>query len=89
MSTLADRLRSIVSGAVPRVAPDGRGAEEDAAVPIATYRGLDAASLARAAAVLGGSVSTLPNGATIVVDRFYEAGSQYGRITIGDIADVL
>jgi len=89
MSTLADRLRSIVSGAVPRVAPDARGAEEDAAVPIATYRGLDAASLARAAAVLGGSVSTLPNGATIVVDRFYEAGSQYGRVTIGDIADVL
>jgi len=89
MSTLADRLRGIVSGAVPRVAPDGRGAEEDAAAPIATYRGLDAASLARAAAVLGGSVSTLPNGATIVVDRFYEAGSQYGRVTIGDIADVL
>ena len=31
----------------------------------------------------------MPNGATIVVDRFYEAGSQYGRVTIGDIADVL
>jgi uncharacterized protein len=87
MSSLTDRLRGIVSGAVPRVSPDGRVAAE--ATPAPSYRGLDGASLGRAAAILGGSVATLPSGATIVVDRHYSAAHRYGRSSIGAIADVL
>jgi uncharacterized protein YprB with RNaseH-like and TPR domain len=50
---------------------------------------LNEASLARAAAVLGGSLTTAAAGATIVVDRQYEAHTRHGRVTIGEIADVL
>jgi uncharacterized protein YprB with RNaseH-like and TPR domain len=100
MSTLKDRLRGIVSGAVPRVAsellPPGGAGEEGAsagqrlldAQPVPS-RGLSDAGLARAAEVLGGTVTATAAGAAIVVDRQYAATDRHGSVTIGEIADVL
>jgi uncharacterized protein YprB with RNaseH-like and TPR domain len=45
--------------------------------------------LARAAAVLGGTVTTTSVGAAIVVDRYYAPSDRHGRVAIGEIADVL
>ncbi len=101
MSALTDRLRGIVGGGVPRLAPELRvptNGEVDALEPpgtsderppVARSIEIGDASLARAADVLGGSVSTAATGAVIVVDRFYEAASLHGRTSIGEIADVL
>jgi len=89
MSSLTDRLRGIVGGAVPRVSPDARALDEDGAPGPAASGGLDAPSRARAAAVLGGSLIQSAAGETIVVDRHYEATSRHGRVAIGEIADVL
>jgi hypothetical protein len=51
---------------------------------------LSDATLARAAAVLGGSVvSTAGAGAAIVVDRYYAPSDRHGWVTVGEIADVL
>lgn len=100
MSVLTDRLRGIVGGAVPRLAPELRGpvdpdtgARPDLSAGEGSAGGapfdLDVASLARAAAVLGGSVTTTTAGAVIVVDRGYEASHRYGQTSIGEIACVL
>lgn len=100
MSALTDRLRGIVGGAVPRLAPELRGpADPDtgARPDLAAGEGpaggarfaLDEAGLTRAATVLGGSLATTPAGAVIVVDRGYEASRRYGQTTIGEIASVL
>ena len=101
MSALTDRLRDIVGGGVPRLAPElrvptngevdalARPGTSDEGPPVARSIELGDASLARAADVLGGSVSTAATGAVIVVDRFYEASSLHGRTSIGEIADVL
>jgi uncharacterized protein YprB with RNaseH-like and TPR domain len=97
MSSLTDRLRGIVGGGAPPISPDARGRVEplndgrggDSVTDRSAWRGLDDASLARAAAVLGGSVSASAAGATIVVDRDYPATSRHGTVTIGEIADVL
>jgi uncharacterized protein len=100
MSTLTDRLRGIVGGAVPRVAPElrppGREGEEGTSAgqgsldaPPVPSHGLSDASLGRAAEVLGGTVTTTAAGAAIVVDRQYAAMDRHGSVTIGEIADVL
>ena len=101
MSALTDRLRGIVSAAVPRLAPELRvptDGEADAlwpdrmagaGSPGSPSHGMDDAGLARAAAVLGGSVTTMAAGAVIVVDRFYDATSLHGRTSIGEITNVL
>jgi hypothetical protein len=81
MSTsLSDRLRTIVGGAVPRVA-----VEPCLATP--GLRGsLDAAGISRTAAVLGGAVVTRAEGPVVVVDRHYAVATRHGRVGIGDIA---
>lgn len=94
MASLTDRLRGIVGGAVPRLAPEllrstgepsGAGPEG----PVASMAGLREPVMARAADVLGGSVRACASGAVIVVDRHYGATDRHGRVAIGDITDTL
>jgi hypothetical protein len=64
--SLGDRLRGIIGASVPRVAA---GVPEPAAPRWSANR-LDAAGVASAAGVLGGSVIAGPEGPVIVVDRY-------------------
>lgn len=94
MSTLTDRLRGIVGGAVPRMAPELRGSDSAADTAAEersarTVRGLDQAAMARAAAELGGHVAESGAGATIMVDRHYAPEDRHGRVTIGEIVETL
>lgn len=87
MSSINDRLRSIIQGtrpsAVPVVSPD-------ASSPADRRSGsLDPPARAKAAAVLGGTVLDRSNGAVIAVDREYRAGDIHGRQRIGDLVDTI
>jgi uncharacterized protein YprB with RNaseH-like and TPR domain len=92
VSTLTDRLRGIVGGAVPRLAPELRP-DGSMALPAAALRPVPAAlapgAMSTAAAVLGGSVSASAKGAIILVDRHYAASELHGRVRIGDIVGTL
>lgn len=100
MSTnLQDRLRGIVGGAVPRVAPDAWSPPADAerrdrpglseveGSPGLTHTTTDHAR--NAADVLGGAVLTHDEGPVVVVDRQYAASDRHGRTPVGEIADKL
>ncbi|MEZ5288746.1 MAG: ribonuclease H-like domain-containing protein [Vicinamibacterales bacterium] len=85
MSTLSDRLRGIVGGAIPRVSADVGAAP----APVTPGVRLAESALREAASTLGGRLSPHAFGATVVVERRYEAAERYGRTTIGDIAGVI
>lgn len=89
--SLTDRLRGIVGGAVPRVAPDAWLPESDAerrdGVPAAR---IDSEDYARNAAdALGGAVLMHDHGPVVVVNRQYAASDRHGRTAVGEIADTL
>ncbi len=93
-SSLRDRLRGIVGGAVPRVAPEllePQPATEPwrpaAADPAGDGAPEDRAEAA--AAVLGGTVSLQAEGPVVVVDRHYAASDRHGRTAIGEIVETL
>jgi uncharacterized protein len=77
-----DRLREIVKGrsAVPVV---------EGGTKVPPERTGSIADHARAAIVLGGAVVERAEGAVIVVDREYEAGSLHGHTRIGDVVSVI
>ena len=89
MATL-DRLREIVKGrsSVPVLAPE---LTESAAARIEVDQAIRAKAdhLARAAIVLGGAVVERSEGAVIVVDREYQAGSLHGHTRIGDVVSAI
>ena len=85
--TLSDRLRGIVQGtrpsSVPVLAPDvGVSVGPDRSH--APRSDFGEADYARAAAILGGSVTTRENGTVIVVEREYTADSLHGRLPVSD-----
>jgi hypothetical protein len=96
-STLSDRLRGIVGGTVPRVAPEvgfgtGGGPAERAATRAREARKASAgpgSADRAAAAVLGGTVAERPEGPVVVVERRYAAADRHGRTAIAEIADTL
>jgi uncharacterized protein YprB with RNaseH-like and TPR domain len=77
---LSERLRGIVSGAVPRVAPLAVASRPSA---------VDGTNLYTCANVLGGAVIERPEGAIVVVDRFYAPDRLHGRERIGAMAETL
>lgn len=83
-SSLTDRLRGIVGGAVPRVSPDAWSPEPAPAVPAYTEGHAE-----DAADVLGGVVLARGEGPVVVVDRQYAAADRYGHTGIGEIAETL
>ncbi|MGE0041863.1 MAG: ribonuclease H-like domain-containing protein [Vicinamibacterales bacterium] len=84
-SSLGDRLRQVVGGAVPVVAPDA------AAPPVApaARAALSAERMAGAAAALGGAVRERAEGPIILVDRHYPAGTRHGREPIDEVVAAL
>jgi tetratricopeptide (TPR) repeat protein len=83
-SSLTDRLRGIVGGAVPRVSPDAWSPEPAPVVPAYTEGHAEGA-----ADVLGGAVLPNNEGPVVVVDRHYAAADRHGRTLVGEIADTL
>jgi uncharacterized protein YprB with RNaseH-like and TPR domain len=89
MSSLNDRLRSIIQGSRPSAVPV---VSPDAIVPAVEPRSgsfVPAEATARAASVLGGTVLDRAEGRVIVVDREYRADDLHGRARIGDLVDIL
>ena len=92
---LGDRLRQVISGAVPRVAPLGTdsGSLDDS--PDAGFRSgiRDHHALAdsgpRMADILAGEWVESREGAVLVVDRYYTPDRMHGRARIGDIVETL
>lgn len=77
---LGDRLRQVISGAVPRVALDAAPADLEA-------RGaVDGPHLAT---VLAGEWVETRDGAVLIVDRYYAADRRHGRVRIGDIVEAI
>lgn len=94
--SLAERLRAVVGGAVPRVHPDaGPGPGVPPAQDRASTSAAPPPSAGRigraqaAAAVLGGVVEERNDGACIVVERRYDAAAKHGLVPIGDIVETL
>ncbi len=88
--SLGDRLRQVVRGTVPRVDP---GAVPPPA-PTADLRSILPASRAaldgpRMADVLAGRWVDSPDGAVVVVDRYYAGDRCHGREPIGAIVETL
>ncbi len=77
---LGDRLRQVIAG-VPRVAPPA-----DASLDIP--RGLDCDG-PRLADVLAGKWVQSPEGAVLVVDRYYAPTRLHGRVGIADIVETI
>jgi uncharacterized protein YprB with RNaseH-like and TPR domain len=82
--SLGDRLRQVVTGAVPRVA-DTTSLDAPAPRPHGGTR-LDGF---KAADVLGGQWIESADGAVLVVDRYYAADRFHGREPIGPIVETL
>ncbi len=77
---LGDRLRQVISGAVPRVALDTAPADLE-------VRGaVDGPHLAH---VLAGEWMETRDGAVLIVDRYYAADRRHGRVRIGDIVEAI
>lgn len=89
MATL-DRLRDIVKGrsSVPVLAPEAARSAEARIEVDETIRA-KADHIARAALILGGAVVERSEGAVIVVDREYKAGSLHGHMRIGDVVSTI
>jgi uncharacterized protein YprB with RNaseH-like and TPR domain len=86
---LGDRLRQVISGAVPRVAPPAFGGcadEQPAVQPSIRNLALDGLRLAD---ILAGEWIESRDGAVLVVDRFYTPDRRHGRVRVGDIVQTL
>lgn len=98
-TSLKDRLRGIVGGAVPRVEPDAGAPPAGAELrDIHGMIGVDggpglirtASDHARNAAdALGGVVLAHDEGPVVLVDRQYSASDRHGRTPVGEIVDTL
>lgn len=84
---LGDRLRQVLSGAVPRVVTEADvppcDSADATAAPHVTVDGQ------RLADVLAGQWLESGDGAVLVVDRYYGAERSHGRVRIGDIVATL
>jgi uncharacterized protein len=88
-----DRLREIVKGRAPVPAVEG-GTKLPSPEPPESHdlRGAgssDPATYTRAALILGGAVVERSEGAVIVVDREYKAGTLHGHTRIGDVVSAI
>lgn len=94
MATL-DRLRGIVKGRASIPVVEGgtkappRQPQSDPATCVRGGGSSDPAAYTRAALILGGAVVERAEGAVIVVDREYRAGSMHGHTRIGDAVSVI
>src|SRR5688500_4960363 len=84
--TLGDRLRQVVARTVPRVQPDAAAGEPTALPKLAPCRPMDGLRVANA---LAGQWVDSPDGAVVIVDRYYGAHRCHGRERIGAIVDTL
>jgi uncharacterized protein YprB with RNaseH-like and TPR domain len=88
--SLGDRLRQVVSGAAPRVAPDATSRElrvDERAGPSLRRSGrIDGYGLAD---VLAGQWIESVGGAAVVVERYYAADRTHGRERIGTLVETL
>jgi uncharacterized protein len=82
--SLGERLRQVVGGSIPRLAPDAQRPGPDS-VPVATGR----ADVDQVASVLGGYVERSQEGAVVVVDRYYGCECTHGRDRLGDIVETI
>jgi len=90
VSTLTDRLRGIVGGAVPHLAPELQTGRDEAARRLGPPSAhLPESVLAGAARAVGGRVATGTSGAVILVDRHYAASERHGRVPIGTVMSTL
>ena len=80
--SLSDRLRQVLSGALPAAAPAERARPEEGCSDGVNH-------LSHFAEVLGGTVVDSAAGAVLVVDRFYAADRRHGRIAVGEIVETL
>lgn len=96
--SLGDRLRQVIPGAVPRIALDsidlvGRAADSEAAEGQASallrYHSRPRLDGLRVADVLAGEWLESPEGAVLVVDRYYAADRCHGREPIGAIVETI
>lgn len=95
--SLAERLRAVVGGAVPRVDVDAEGQPPEwsrpgpPGGPAAARGAVTAHASARddrmreAARTLGGVVVERAEGQCIVVDRYYRSDARHGRHRVGDV----
>lgn len=91
--SLGERLRQVIGGAVPRLAPAAL-AQDDASsggtlVPPAAAPGRRRLDGPLAADVLAGEWIECDQGAVLVVDRYYAADRWHGREPIGAIVDTI
>jgi uncharacterized protein YprB with RNaseH-like and TPR domain len=93
---LGDRLRQVISGAVPRVAPEtlpGARAAHGPAVIERSYGNEPEATGAidgpYFANVLAGEWVESRDGAVLIVDRYYAANRMHGRIRVGDCVETI
>jgi uncharacterized protein YprB with RNaseH-like and TPR domain len=91
-TTLSDRLRGIIQGTrpspIPVLAPDVGVHALPELRRDPSSESTDAL-YARAAAILGGFVTTRDHGAVIVVEREYPADAVHGRSRVGDLATAI
>jgi uncharacterized protein len=74
--SLGDRLRQVISGAVPQVTPEGASGRHC----------IDGRQLAD---VLAGEWVESREGAVLLVDRFYAANRMHGRVRVGDCVETI
>ena len=80
---LADRLREVIAGAVPRVIPIPSPSRPS------TFRSLGPIDGMRVADVLAGQWIESSEGAVVVVDRYYAPDRLHGREKIGEVVNTL
>ena len=94
-TSLGDRLRQVVTGAVPRIAPDAlaeQGYDRQTTVwPVARPLSPSPARLngTRAADILAGEWIESSHGAVLVVDRYYPPDRCHGREPVATIVDTI
>ena len=81
--SLGDRLREVISGAVPRITPD---LQPPRLTPLRTLRPIDGL---RVADVLAGEWIESSEGAVVMVDRYYAPDRSHGRERIGEVVETL
>ena len=84
--SLGDRLRQVVTGTVPRVAPDAANAEIPPTLRLPMAPAVD---LRRVADILAGQCVDTADGSVIVVDRYYTPDRSHGRERIGDVVETI
>lgn len=82
---LGDRLRQVITGTVPRVAPDAAPGLRPSSAAVPSMLPSSRIDGRRAADVLGGRWMERADGAVLVVDRHYAADRPHGRVRVGDI----